>query len=100
LIIAEAATGIFRPVPPFSSFSAILSYGICFGCIMGVQRFSCKSLELLRREEDVYNDIFGFAMIYPYYTFFLNHSETRLIAHNRTVGTFLVASILYANIHA
>jgi hypothetical protein len=96
----EAATGIFRPVPPFSSLSAILSNGICFGCIMGVQRLSCKSLELFRRKEDIFNDLFGFGMIYPYYTYLLNHSERRLIKHNRIVGTGLVLSILYANVIA
>lgn len=94
----EASTGIFRPVPPFSSLSAIPSNALYFGSILGIQRFCCKSLELFRRKEDIYNDLFGFGMIWPYYHFILNHSERRLISHNRLVGGTIILSVLYANI--
>lgn len=94
----EASTGIFRPVPPFGSIlSTVPSNAIYFGSILGVQRFCCKSLELLRRKEDIGNEIFGFAMIYPYYHYFLNHSEHRLIRHNRIIGGSVALCIIYAN---
>ena len=51
----------------------------------------------MRRKEDAINDIFGFAMIWPYYHYVLNHSHQRLVSHNRLVGGALVASVLYAN---
>jgi hypothetical protein len=100
LSIAEAATGIFRPVPPFSSLSSIPSNAIYFGSILGFQRFCSKGLELVRREEDVFNDVFGFGMIWPYYHFLLNHSEVRLVRHNRIVGGMVVASVCYASLLA
>lgn len=52
----EAATGVFRPAPPFASLSAIPVNAAIFGTILGVQRLSCKSLELIRGREDVWND--------------------------------------------
>lgn len=94
---AEAATGIFKPVPPFYSLSAIPSNALFFGCILGYQRLCSKSLELVRRQEDVFNDIFGFAMIWPYHHYCLNYSHQRLISHNRVVGGMMVTSVLYAN---
>eukprot|EP00977_Amphora_coffeiformis_P017293 scaffold5538_cov159-Amphora_coffeaeformis.AAC.11 len=93
----EVATGIFKPVPPFYSLTAIPSNALFFGSILGYQRLCAKSLELVRRKEDVVNDIFGFAMIWPYYHYFLNHSHQRLVSHNRVVGGMLVASVVYAN---
>lgn len=93
----EAATGIFRPVPPFYSLSAIPSNAIFFGSILGYQRLCCKSLELIRRKEDAINDLFGFVMIAPYYHYVLNHSHARLVAHNRIVGGMVAASVVYAN---
>jgi hypothetical protein len=54
----------------------------------------------MRRKEDPFNDLFGFAMIYPYYTAILNHSERRLIRHNRLVGGSIIIAILYANLLA
>jgi len=97
---AEAATGIFRPVPPFSSLSAVPSNAIFVGMVLGVQRFSAKSLELIRRKEDITNDIFGFAMIWPYYRYCLNHSERRLLLHNRIVAGTVITAIVYANLLA
>lgn len=94
---AEAATGIFRPVPPFYAVSAIPANAIFFGSILGFQRLVAKSLELVRRQEDVWNDVTGFAMIWPYYRLVLNHSPTRLVRHNRLVGGAVVASVVYAN---
>jgi hypothetical protein len=83
---------ILAPVVP--------SNAVFFGSILAFQRFSAKSLELLRRTEDVYNDLFGFAMIYPYYTTILNHSEKRLLRHNRLVGGTVLLAVLYANLLA
>ena len=57
-------------------------------------------MELLRRKEDIGNELFGFAMIYPYYHYLLNHSERRLIGHNRFVGGTVALCIVYANLLA
>lgn len=94
------STGIFRPVPPFSSLSAVPSNAIFFGTILGVQRFGCKGLELIRRQEDFVNELFGFAILWPYYRFFFNHSEKRLIFHNRLVGGTVAMAVVYANLLA
>jgi hypothetical protein len=110
----EAATGIFRPIAPFSALSAIPSNALFFGCILGVQRLSSKSLELFRRKEDVYNDLFGLVVLLPYHHYCLSssaspHSEnnnnkpqrhSRLLTHNRAVGGIIVLSVLYANLLA
>lgn len=93
----EVATGIFRPVPPFYALSAIPSNAIFFGSILGYQRLCAKSCELGRRKEDILNDLFGFAMIWPYYHYVLNHSHRRLVAHNRIVGGVVAGSVVYAN---
>jgi hypothetical protein len=85
-------------MPPFSSFRAISYNAIYFGCILGYQRFCCKSLELIRRKEDIVNDVFGFAMIYPYYRYVLNHSEKRLILHHRIMSGSIILSIMYATV--
>ncbi len=50
----------------------------------------------MRRKEDLWNDLFGLAMIWPYYRFVLNHSESRLVLHNRIVGGSLAAAVVYA----
>ena len=77
------------------------SNAIYFASILGVQRFCCKSLELLRRRpDDLLNELFGFAMVFPYYQYCLNHSERRLILHNRVVGGLMIGSIGYANLLA
>jgi hypothetical protein len=96
----EAATGVFRPVPPLSSLSAVPQNAIFFGAILGVQRFCSKSLELVRRQEDIFNDLFGFGMIWPYYHFLLSHSERRLLLHNRVVGGSVVLAVAFANLLA
>lgn len=93
----ELSTGIFRPVPIFGALNKVPYHAIYFGSILGWQRLCCKSLELVRRQEDILNDAVGFAMIYPYYKYILNHSERRLFLHNRAVGFAVVSSILYAN---
>jgi hypothetical protein len=98
LHIVEAATGVFRAAPPFSSLSAIPANAALFGSILGVQRFSCKSLELLRGREDVWNDAFGFVVTYKYYQTFLASSEKRLLMHNRLLGASVVAAVLYASV--
>ncbi|GKZ00897.1 hypothetical protein MPSEU_001041300 [Mayamaea pseudoterrestris] len=98
--LKEAATGVFRPVPPFGSVSTAPSNAIFFGSVLAIQRFSAKSLELMRQTEDVYNDLFGFVMIYPYYTSILNHSERRLIRHNRAIGGAVLLAVIYANVLA
>jgi hypothetical protein len=57
-------------------------------------------MELARQTEGLGNELFGFAMIWPYYTYILNHSEKRLMRHNRLVGGTVVLSIIYANVLA
>jgi hypothetical protein len=57
-------------------------------------------MELVRRKEDVVNEAFGLAMVYPYYRYILNHSEKRLVRHNRVVGGAVVASVVYATLFA
>jgi hypothetical protein len=64
---------------------------------LAYQRLCSKALELGRRREDAVNDIFGFAMIWPYYQYILNHSHARLVAHNRIVGGSVLLSVVYAN---
>jgi len=93
---------VFRPVPPFGSslLSSVPSNAVFFGTILGVQRFAAKGMELIRRREDGYNDLFGFAVLWPYYRTFLGHSERRLVMHNRFVGGSVAAAVLYANLLA
>lgn len=100
IIFAETTSGVFRPAPPFSSLSSVPSNAIMFGTILGVQRISCKSLELLRRKEDVWNDMFGFVVTYRYYVYFLASTEKRLVNHNRVVGGCVILAIAYANLLA
>jgi hypothetical protein len=97
ILRAEASSGIFCKVPPFGSLSAVPANAIYFGSVLGFQRLCSKSIELVRRKEDVWNEVFGFGMIWPYYHYVLNHSERRLVRHNRVVGGAVVLSILYAN---
>jgi hypothetical protein len=97
---AEAASGVFRPVPPFRNLASIPQNAIYFGSILAWQRLCCKSLELVRRKEDLVNEAFGLGMVYPYYLYILNHSEKRLVRHNRVVGGVVVASAVYATLFA
>lgn len=46
------------------------------------------------------NEAFGLGMVYPYYVYILNHSEQRLIRHNRVVGGAFVCAMVYANLFA
>ncbi len=64
---------------------------------MGVQRFSSKSLELIRQREDYINDVIGFGITYKYYGTFLSSSEQRLIMHNRVFGGTILAAIIYGH---
>lgn len=96
--IKEAKTGTFRPAKPFSSLRAIGHNAAIFGTIMGVQRFSSKSLEMIRQREDYVNDLIGFGVTYKYYVTFLSTSEKRLIIHNRIFGGTILAAVIYANI--
>lgn len=93
----EAATGVFTAVRPFAALSSVPSNALFFGSILFWQRLCSKSLELLRRKEGILNDVFGFAMLWPYHHFILNHSQGRLRAHNRVVGGAVVFSVVYAN---
>lgn len=63
---------------------------------MGVQRLCSKSLELIRHKEDIVNDMAGFAVIWPYYRYILNHSEKRLFYHNRFIAGSILLSVIYA----
>ena len=71
-----------------------------FGSIMGIQRLSCKGLEVARRRGDHYNDIFGCAVAYKYYTFFLSSSERRLMMHNRSLSAGAIFAIIYGHFMA
>ena len=52
-------------------------------------------MELLRRQEDVWNDAFGLGMVYPYCRYILQHSERRFLLHNRIVGSGFVMTCMY-----
>jgi hypothetical protein len=94
-IIIEAATGIFKPAPPFSSLSSVPTNAIIFGSLLAVQRFGCKTAEFVRGHQDPWNDFFGCAVAYPYYQHFL---VRHVILHNRVVGGTIVLAIAYANV--
>lgn len=98
--VVEATTGIFKPVPAFSAMASVPSNAIVFGTILGVQRISCKSMELVRRREDVWNEAFGFAVTYRYYTYFLASTDKRLLRHNRIVGGAGIMAVIYATLLA
>lgn len=97
-ILIEASTGIFRPVPPFGSLATVPANAIYFGSILAFQRICSKGMELIRRKEDYVNEVFGFGMVWPYYHYILNHSEKRLIRHNRFVGGSVLLAVVYANL--
>lgn len=94
---AEAASQVFRPIPLFGALGSIPYHALYFGSLLGFQKLSAKSMELVRRQEDVWNELFGLGMLYPYYRYILNHSERRIIAHNRVVGSVVAISVVYAN---
>ena len=96
----EAKSGKFKPAPPFSSLASVGTNAAIFGSIMGVQRLSCKGLEFVRRKEDVYNDLFGFAVTYKYYTFFLGSTQKRLVLHMAHVGTLIGTDHPYVRVGA
>jgi len=97
----EAATGVFRAAPPFSSWSSIPTNAVLFGSILGVQRLSSKTLEMLRGSDSgFWNDAFGFGVTYKYYQTFLGHSDKRFLMHNRVVGAGVVMTVLYASVWA
>jgi hypothetical protein len=102
-VVLEAKSGRIRPKFPFSCWYSIPTNAIIFGSICGVQRLSSKSLEIIRgqqQQQDIWNDAFGFVIMYQYYHYFFLGStdQHRLIRHNRVVGGAVVVSILYANI--
>eukprot|EP00545_Synedropsis_sp_CCMP1620_P014420 CAMPEP_0119005412 /NCGR_PEP_ID=MMETSP1176-20130426/1706_1 /TAXON_ID=265551 /ORGANISM="Synedropsis recta cf, Strain CCMP1620" /LENGTH=145 /DNA_ID=CAMNT_0006957217 /DNA_START=15 /DNA_END=452 /DNA_ORIENTATION=+ len=97
---AEASTGIFITAAPFSSLSSVPTNAIMFGSILGVQRLSCKTMELARRRDDMWNEIFGFGVTYRYYTYFLGSTDKRLLRHNRVVGGTAVLAMIYATLLA
>mmetsp|Transcript_20485 Transcript_20485/g.46499 ORF Transcript_20485/g.46499 Transcript_20485/m.46499 type:complete len:144 (+) Transcript_20485:69-500(+) len=93
--IEEAKTGIFKPAPVFGSLSSVPSNAFIFGSLLAIQRFTCKSAELLRGKQDPWNDAAGCLVAYPYYqTCLTKHA----LLHNRVVGGLLLASIAFANI--
>jgi len=96
--ITEAKTGLFQAARPFSSITAVGCNAAIFGGIMGVQSLSSKALELARRRDDFFNNLFGLGVTYKYYTFFLGSSDKRLITHNRIIGAGAVISILYGHL--
>jgi hypothetical protein len=93
--LKEAATGVFKAAPPFGSLSSVPTNAIIFGSLLASQRFGCKSAEYLRGRQDPWNDVFGCAVAYPYYQYFLIKHVTR---HNRVVGGAFVLAVVYANL--
>lgn len=63
---------------------------------MGVQRFTSKSLELIRQREDIINDLTGFVVTYKYYSYFIGSCEKRLIRHNKIFGGIAIMTVLYS----
>lgn len=94
----EAATGVFKPAAPFSSLRSVPSNAAIFGTILCVQQLSASSLELIRRKQDMWNDVVGFAVTYTYYNTFLAKTEKRLLMHNRVVGATVLMAVVYANV--
>ena len=96
--ILEAKTGVFRPAPPLGSLRSVPSNAIMFGSLLAVQRFSCKSMEYIRGgKQDIFNDIFGCGIAYPYYQRFLVPTHA-VIWHNRIVGSMVLLAVAYANV--
>jgi hypothetical protein len=91
-------SGVFRPAAPFSAWSSIPSYAIVCGSLFGVQRLSSKSMELMRRQQDIWNEFFGYVVTYQYYSFFIGSTSQRFNRHNRFVGGAFLLTVLYANI--
>lgn len=96
--MAPESPGVFKPAAPFSSLSSVYTNAAIFGSVLCVQRFGCKSLELMRRKQDVWNDLFGFGLAYMHYSTWLAKSERRLLMHNRVVGATVVGAVAYANL--
>jgi hypothetical protein len=96
LLVSEAATGIFTPAQPFSCMKSVGHNAAIIGTIMGVQRFTSKSLELIRQREDIINDLTGFVVTYKYYSYFIGSSEKRLIRHNKIFGGIAIMTVLYS----
>mmetsp|Transcript_15069 Transcript_15069/g.20514 ORF Transcript_15069/g.20514 Transcript_15069/m.20514 type:complete len:150 (-) Transcript_15069:204-653(-) len=93
--IAEMKTGKFKPAPPFSSLQSMGANATFFGSIVAIQRMSSKSMELARRSEDEFNDLFGFLCTLKYYQSFLS-STRRYIVHNRVIGAGFTFTLAYA----
>ena len=91
----EIKTGIFKPAPPLSSLRSVPSNAIIFGSLLAVQRFGCKTIELVRGKQDPWNDLFGCCVAYPYYQHFL---VKHVVGHNRVVGGAVVMAVVYANL--
>ena len=89
-----------RTIPPFGHLAGVPSHALFFGSLLGLQKLAAKSCELVRRQSDVGNELFGLGVVWPYYRYVLNHSERRLVLHHRLVGSLCVASLLYAQVVA
>lgn len=92
--IEESKTGVFKPVPLFGNISSVPSNAIIFGSLLAVQRFVCKSSELLRGRQDLWNDAIGCVVAFPYYQICLTKHA---VLHNRFVGGLIALSVAYAN---
>mmetsp|Transcript_55100 Transcript_55100/g.133877 ORF Transcript_55100/g.133877 Transcript_55100/m.133877 type:complete len:154 (-) Transcript_55100:1224-1685(-) len=91
--IAESKTGVFKPAPVLSQWRTIPSHSLLFGTLLGVQRLTCKTVELLRAKQDPWNDVVGIGVAYPYYQSFLATNE-KLVVHNRVVGGAIAVAIV------
>lgn len=91
----------FRPLPLFGNLASIPYNALTFGCILGWYQLNARGMELWRRRDnDVWNEVFGAAMLGPYYYSMFLHSERRLILHHRVVGGCVGVAVLYGLVWA
>ena len=94
----EVATGIFRPAPPFHAMRGLPSNTLFFASIFATKSLCTRSVELIRRQEDYWNDIVGIGGMMAHIK--LISSDRRLLYHNRAVGSVVALGLLYANLIA
>jgi hypothetical protein len=92
--IREQNMGRFLPAPAFSSPRAIPSYATMIGSLLAWQRACCKTMEYSRGKADLWNDVFGYFMVVPYYNLCLTKYA---VLHNRFVGGAILGGLLVAN---
>mmetsp|Transcript_46457 Transcript_46457/g.68669 ORF Transcript_46457/g.68669 Transcript_46457/m.68669 type:complete len:165 (-) Transcript_46457:381-875(-) len=76
--------------------SSMTSNGLMFGGIFGAYSLSSSTMAYVRKENDIFNDVFGFGVTYGY-IHNIWKTEFRELVHNRVMGALVVGSIVYAN---